>query len=156
MSDKITYVKCNAISLTPALGDVYVPEVVDLGLGLDEAAKILGAYLNLIAAVDATVGQMVRCGYSFDPEDTELKFSDDEQFAYVEMAVSCVGVAGFSKPTHTQFFNFSGMNLITTRNLAFIGYGYSVAYTQGVNGIIYYEKYRPNDKELIQLIAQRR
>jgi len=156
MAQNITFVKSNAITLTPALGDVYVPEEVDLGLGIDEAARILGVYLNVIALATAATVQVVRAGYSFDPEDTTLVSADDECFAFLEMAVLVLGTAVGLNTTKAIYMDFTGLNLITTRNVAFITYGYNATDSAGANGKLFYEKYKPNANDLVQLIAQRR
>ena len=156
MADRITHLKSNSISLTPAKGDAYVAEEVDLGLGIDEAARIVGVYLNVIAQLITDGNVVVRAGYSFDPEDTTLVSADDECFAFIEMFCHDVGLAYDGNWTYAIYQDFSHLNLITTRNVAFIGYGYNVDCTQGVNGKLFYEKYRPTDRELVQLIAQRR
>jgi len=146
----ITLVKSDL--LTVAIGATEVV-VVDLGLGIDEAARILGVLL-VVRLTPAVASGILTAVYSFDPEDVAIAGADDEQFVGSEVAVDIVGAAYAAVPTRVNHFNFVGLNLITSRNLAFIAT--SVTTAGLAYGRIYYEKYKPVATELIQLIAQRR
>lgn len=146
----ITLVKSNL--LTVAIGATEVEEV-DLGLGIEEAARILGVVL-VLRLTPAVASGLLTAVYSFDPEDVAVAGADDEQFVGSEVAVDIVGAAYAAVTTRVNYFNFVGLNLITTRNLAFIATSVTTA---GIAyGRVYYEKYKPAATELIQLIAQRR
>ena len=150
MAGQMTYVKSD--TLAGGLGDYSVP--VDLGLGIDEAARILGVALSLEFTGASLPISQGEAAYSFDPEDTAVAPEDDEQFALVGLAELLTGATGASKRSEFGFFDFSGMNLVTTRNLALllrVG-GTNVA----VYGRVYYERYKPSDRDLVQLIATRR
>ncbi len=150
MAGQMTYVKSD--TLAGGLGDYSVP--VDLGLGIDEAARILGVALSLEftgASLPISPGQ---AAYSYDPEDAVVDPEDDEQFALVGLAELLTGATGGQKRSEFGFLDFSGMNMITTRNLALI---LTVAGTaMAVHGRVYYERYKPSDRDLVQLIATRR
>ena len=88
---------------------------INLGLGVDEAARILA--IELYGSVDVANG--VNVAISFDPEDTLSNRNDDEQFCFLEHKVVEVA-AGELVCCREAFFNFVGMNLITARNLALI------------------------------------
>jgi hypothetical protein len=146
----MTYVKADTL----AGGVGSYNQVVDLGLGIDEAARILGVSLSLVftgASLPVSLGQAV---YSFDPEDNVVVPEDDEQFALVGLAELLTGATGGQKRSEFAFLNFSGMNVITTRNLALVLTVVGTA--MAVYGRVYYERYKPSDRELVQLIATRR
>ena len=145
----ITLVKSD--QLAPASGATESVEV-DLGLGIDEAAKILGIYLEA-SQIKEVVGGFVQACYSFDPEDTVVAPADDEQFAFVGIRQGFL-TQGLSVLTGREFFDFSSMNLITTRNLRMLCTCFAEA--AEAKGRVYYEKYKPAQMELVQLIAQRR
>ncbi len=154
MAKEITYVKSDIVAPTSGTS---VAVVVDLGLGVDEAARILGVLIvaELAAIIIAGSLGIIDAVYSFDPEDTEVVPTDDEQFAFCGAAVSAIlAGTGGQKQSEVVFHDFSGMNVITTRNLALIGK--ATGMDSIVYGKVYYEKYRPAATELIQLIAQRR
>jgi len=154
MDNNVTLVKCD--SLAAVAGATNSVEV-DLGLAIDEAARITGISFDVRftdALIAATYG-LAQADYSFDPEDTAPNEVDDEHFAKCNTgSESIAGTTGAYKSSETKFCDFSNMNLITTRNLAFCvaGVGYAMVGT----GIVYYEKYKPSQFELVQLIAQRR
>ncbi|MBA7713722.1 hypothetical protein ES703_122731 [subsurface metagenome] len=80
---------------------------------------------------------------------------DDEQFFVMNNTNSAVGTAQGSPGHANVFANYIGLNLITTRNLAII-FTTKTDITQLVYFKIFYEKFKPTDRELVQLIAQRR
>ncbi len=150
----ITYVKCDfAEPLAAATSAVEV----DLGLGIDEAARILG--VSMMAAVGtiftAPMYALVEVCYSFDPEDVAIDRNDDEQFAYAAVATSDITAStGAQEQSENVFLDFTKMNVITTRNLAFL---VAAVGLKGLGvGKVYYEKYKPSDRELVSLVAQRR
>jgi len=150
----ITLVKSDAISAAAgASGNVEV----DLGLGIDEAARIVGIELDVrfhTTLVAATDGYAMGA-YSFDPEDTTIAETDDEQFAEVTIQImSIAATTGAANGSFNVFKDFSHMNLITTRNLALVGYAF--AYDCSIVGKVYYEKYKPTSQDLVELIAHRR
>lgn len=130
-------------------------EVVDLGLGIDEAAKILAIQCSTYITHDNTVGADTLVAISFDPEDNQVSGDDDEQFFVMNNTNSAVGTAQGSPGHANVFANYIGLNLITTRNLAII-FTTKTDITQLVYFKIFYEKFKPTDRELVQLIAQRR
>ncbi len=146
----ITYVKADELSV--GIG-ASVGLEIDLGLGIEEAAKIVGVELEVVED-PATASGSCRCAISFDPEDAAFNGTDDEQFVSLVAAIDVVGAAYSTVQTIGRFFDFSGLNLITTRNLALVATGVTSAYV--VYSKIYYEKYKPTANELVQLIATRR
>ncbi|MBA7583955.1 hypothetical protein ES708_25906 [subsurface metagenome] len=150
----ITVVKSNG--LTCGVGATAAVEV-DLGLSINEAARILGIYLGAYRAgtMKADEYGAVEAAYSFDPEDTTLDRDDDEHFAHVVVGVSSiVASTGAVKQSEVVFFDFTKMNLVTTRNVAFL---LKTLVIEGAAiGRVYYEKFVPSQVELVQLIAQRR
>ena len=152
----ITYVKSD---YAMAAAGVTTPVVVDLGLGIDEAARILGISLEVGGATKFEADQVstLEAAYSFDPEDVLIEPTDDEQFAYLCVVISAITAStGAMKQTENYFLDFSRMNLITTRNLAFLVASAAAAMTAKGTGRVYYEKYKPPVAELTQLIATRR
>ncbi|MBA7592849.1 hypothetical protein ES708_35043 [subsurface metagenome] len=148
----ITYVKCDSFS-GETVG-AYAVEV-DLGLGIDEAARILGVELSIESSLALADGVKARrAAYSFDPEDTTIVLDDDEQFAYLPLVVAGLGTSGGTTANAALYMDFTGMKLITSRNLAFLALVADVADT--VVGKVFYEKYKPPVAELTQLIAARR
>lgn len=150
----VTYVKSNSL---PAVAAGTAGEVVDLGLGVDEAAQIMGVSFEVrfsSALIAATLG-IAQVELSFDPEDVVPNEVDDDHFARCNLAstniAACVGAI---KASESKFIDFSGMTLITTRNLALVVAG--VGYDMVGGATIYYEKYKPTQLDLVQLIAQRR
>lgn len=150
----ITYVKSDSLAVLAAGTDAIE---VDLGLGIDEAARILGIELavDVSAVFTANLLCTVEAAYSFDPEDTVVSATDDEQFAYVKVTTSAIlASTGAQKQSEVIFLDFSRVNLVTTRNLALLLLATGLA---GVAiGKVYYEKFKPTDRELVTLIAQRR
>lgn len=146
----ITLVKSDGITLAAAGTDAVV---VDLGLGIEEAAKILGILVSGFPATPTGAARLEMV-YSFDPEDTAIDPDDDEQFFHAVVSV-LMTTQGARIDSETTFANYIGMNLITTRNLAFIVQAVGTA--GGIaKGKVYYEKFKPTDRELVTLIAQRR
>ncbi|MBA7585668.1 hypothetical protein ES708_27656 [subsurface metagenome] len=154
MAKEVTMIKADTIT---AAGNASGAVVVDLGLGIDEAAKITGIFLSafVTGVVTPAMYQNVQGSYSFDPEDTTVSWTDDEQFVGVRVDISA-GAAAVepTKASEVIFKDFSLMNVITTRNLALIITAVEIG--GGVVGKVYYEKYKPAVNELVQLIAQRR
>ncbi len=154
----ITYVKADSVA--PA-GGASAAVVADLGLGIDEAARILGVEIGIemLAVLVAGAYLYGRASYSFDPEDTEYSATDDEQFASCVLSISAIAASTSAvKQSEHVFFNFIGMNLVTTRNLALVATsgGVPAGVALAVEGKVYYEKYKPAATELVQLIATRR
>ncbi len=147
---QMTYVKSD--TLAGGVGDYSV--VVDLGLGIEEAAKIMGVALSVEFTGASLPVSQGEAAYSFDPEDTVVAPEDDEQFALVGLAELLTGATGGQKRSEFGYLDFSGMNLITTRSLALLLHVVGTAMV--VQGRVYYERYKPSDKELVQLIATRR
>jgi hypothetical protein len=145
-----TYVKSD--TLAGGLGDYAVP--VELSLALDEAARIMGVSLSVEFTGAALPISLGAAAYSFDPEDTVIAPEDDEQFALVGLAELLTGATGGQKRSEFAFLDFSGMNLITSRDLALLLHVVGTA--MAVHGRVFYERYRPTKDELVQLIAQRR
>ncbi len=150
----ITLIKSDWLTPLAAATEVVV---VDLGLGIDEAAKILAVSLTVAVGTifTAPIYTLIEAAYSFDPEDTVITRTDDEIFAYVAVATSDITAStGAQKQSEAIFLDFTQMNVITTRNLAFLVAAVGLT-GEGV-GRVYYEKFAPTSLELIQLIAQRR
>ena len=150
----ITYVRSNVLHLA-APGNEQV--VVDLGLGINEAAKIVGVLLSLDAwCLTPGSTNTADVAYSFDPEDLVPAGDDDEQFAHLRMRADLVGVTvGAARTSQSEFLDFTGMTLVTARNLSLM-LAAAVADEANCFCKVYYEKYKPSAQELIQLIAQRR
>ena len=150
----MTYVKSDTLT---AAGTATAAVVVDLGLSLNEAAKIVGIELALSTTIPMVAGlaQIIQAAYSFDPEDLLINGNDDEQFAQADLVTgSIAATTGAHKQSEFAFFDFSGMTLVTTRNLALL---LNVVVTTGVViGKVYYERFKPTASELMQLIATRR
>ncbi|MBA7584597.1 hypothetical protein ES708_26554 [subsurface metagenome] len=154
----MTYVRADSVA--PAAG-ASAAVVVDLGLGIDEAAKILGIEIGIefLGIFTAGAYHWTRAAYSFDPEDTEYSATDDEQFASCVLATSSIAAStSAQKQSEHVFFNFIGMDLVTTRNLALVGTsgGVPTGVASQVEGKVYYERFKPSAIELSQLIATRR
>jgi len=130
---------------------------VELGIGTDEAARILGVELAVMMTVTmaAALWNEVTAAYSFDPEDLVVAVADDEQFAMVHLSTSAIAAStGAMKQSEVVFMSFVGMNLLTTRNLALV---LGVTGSAGnVTARVFYEKFKPTVNELNMLIAQRR
>ncbi|MBA7590862.1 hypothetical protein ES708_33003 [subsurface metagenome] len=150
----MTYVKADEIA--PAEGAT-AAVVVNLGLGIDEAARILGVLFNVTSVGILVGGTAPSCygAYSFDPEDTTPDPKDDEQFASCFVFHSATPATyGGAKQSESTCLDFSGMNLTTTRNLALVGRATLLG--GSVEGKVYYERFKPSAIELSQLIATRR
>ncbi|MBA7592109.1 hypothetical protein ES708_34286 [subsurface metagenome] len=150
----MTYVKSDELTAAP---DATAAVEVDLGLGIDEAARILGVLLDVyqsgVYAPNACI--WIQGAYSFDPEDTIINGTDDEQFAQLDLVTSSLTAAVEPQlQSASQFFDFTRMNLVTTRNVALLLD--AAADSGGVKGKVYYEKFKPSAIELTQLIATRR
>ena len=154
MAKEITYVKSDIVAPTSGTS---VAAVVDLGLAIGEAARILGVLIVAEIAAIFVAGSLgiIDAVYSFDPEDTAVVPTDDEQFAFCGAAIGAIAAStGATKQSEVLFHDFSGMNVITTRNIALIAKATGMDCI--VYGKVYYEKYRPAATELVQLIATRR
>ncbi|MBA7551171.1 hypothetical protein ES705_43707 [subsurface metagenome] len=132
---------------------------VDLGIGMYEAARILGVSFNVSLSTMPSATQFcdIKAAYSFDPEDEHIVETDDEQFAHCELIdvfifTQTEGIA--VKSTQAYFLDFTRMNLVTTRNLAFLLNAKGT--TGSCVGRVYYERFKPSANDLNQLIAWRR
>ena len=129
--------------------------VIDLGLGIEEAARILGVAITLVATGAPGAGaSRFDAAISFDPEDVALDADDDEQFVHDAFGFIEVVAAGSSITGYTFIHDFSHMNLITTRDLALIGTSTVAPFEAKTK--VFYEKYKPTSNELVQLISTRR
>jgi hypothetical protein len=126
--------------------------VVDLGVAIDEVVRILGVQLCVDNEAPFAIATAI-ASLSFDPEDVAVALDDDEQFVHVRQ-VSAFTTEGGQKMSENLVADYSNMNLLTTRNLAF------VASAVGAQAIavshVYYERYKPTKDDLVMLIAQRR
>ncbi len=150
----MTYVRADSVA--PAAG-ASAAVVVDLGLGIDEAARILGIMLdvNIVGVIIPVTEMRVVAAYSFDPEDLIWSGTDDEQFASCVVSTSAITAStGATKQSEHAFFNFTNMNVVTTRNLALVCT--ATALPAIASGKVYYERFKPSAIELSQLIATRR
>ncbi len=150
----ITEVKSDGVAIA-AQGSAAV--VVDLGLAIGEAAKIIGVLMAVAEETIVIPGSFVRveAAYSFDPEDVLPAVNDDEQFAHIVVATSSPAAAtGCQKQSEEVYLDFSGLSLVTTRNLSLslLASGSGGA----VIGKVYYERYKPSANDLNMLIATRR
>jgi len=133
---------------------------LDLGLAIGEIARIVGVYLQ--ADIGAILGsQAYSCiTVSFDPEDTVADLEDNEHFASLRhRRYTTDPDSGSIETSIRQFFDFSNLNLLTCRNLAFCGRTTPMAeHAPAFNAfcIIYYEKMAPSPQQLNELIAYRR
>ncbi len=152
MKSQITYVKSDRLTITGAGEDAVA---IDLGLGIEEAARVLRIDLGLEISGAWGEGDLpqIEGVVSFDPEDLVVAHEDDEQFCYAIHGCFCLTTGGHVR-TANHSFDYSGINLITTRNLALLAKG-TVANTAVVCRV-FYEKYVPAAADLIQLIATRR
>lgn len=151
-SNTITLVKNEAIGC--AIG-VPGSSVIDLGLSIDEAARILYIQSTIELGVLAAGKNSVGVWLSFDPEDTVTSAGDDEQFWHIGLAGSQLGATGGAKITDSCDTDYTHLNLITTRNLALI-MSAPVLTSAGCEVKIFYEKFRPSKDDLVGLIAHRR
>ncbi|MBA7586081.1 hypothetical protein ES708_28077 [subsurface metagenome] len=150
----MTYVKADVVAVGAAASAAVV---VDLGLGIDEAARILGVLIDvsMVGVLLPGIEMRAQAAYSFDPEDLVFAAADDEQFASCEVAVTAIAASvGATKQSEHAFSNFVGMNVVTTRNLALVLTATALPAT--VSGKVYYERYKPTAMDLVQLIATRR
>ena len=125
----ITEVKSDEIAAT--VGGSAAVEV-DLGLAIGEAAKIAGISLAVYGATipSAPLFALIEGAYSFDPEDAAVVKTDDEQFAQVSVSLGLpAGATGTTDHKANVYFDFSGLSLVTTRNLALI------CTANGLNGL---------------------
>lgn len=161
MVQNVTLIKRGEMSSASDPDPILMSEVIDLGLQLNEAAKILG--VDIMADVAVTLGDTsyLDVAISFDPDDTlPGDFKDDEHFAVFRLRVEGDATTKTAIQTNFwRFLNFIGMNLVTARNLSMIVrsqslVGASAAYN--LRYIIYYERYIPSPNDLNQLIAWRR
>ncbi|MBA7552042.1 hypothetical protein ES705_44594 [subsurface metagenome] len=150
----MTYVKSDTLE---AVANTVAAREVDLGLGIGEAARILGVEfcVNMTSIVIVDIVATGIAAYSFDPEDVAINADDDEQFATCICGASMIlAGTGAHKQSEVTYFDFSGMNLVTTRNLAFILQSLFALWSCAAK--VYYEKYKPSVNDLNQLIATRR
>ncbi|MBA7586994.1 hypothetical protein ES708_29002 [subsurface metagenome] len=150
----VTYVKSDVVAVGAAASAAVV---VDLGLGLDEAARILGVQfdISMVGVYLPTLNVRAQAAYSFDPEDLDFRGTDDEQFASCEVAISAGQTStGAVKQSEHAFHDYTGMNVVTTRNLALVCT--ATGLNASVSGKVYYERYKPSASDLNQLIAARR
>jgi hypothetical protein len=142
--------------LVAAMAGVPNLTVVDFQLAMDEAVRILGIE-GTIRSVEAQSGTWgnAQMAVSFDPNDNAIDDYDDEQFCMFVASFDIVGVTGGMTPGLSEFRDYTGMNLLTVRNLGLILTAEnSVPYIGCVK--VCYEKFKPTQAELVQLIARRR
>ena len=126
--------------------------VVDLGVAIDEVVRILGVQLCVDNEAPFAIATAI-ASLSFDPEDVAVALDDDEQFIHVR-CVHGFTTQGGMKMSENLVADYSNMNLLTTRNLAFLASavgGQAIAVSH-----VYYERYKPTKDDLVMLIAQRR
>jgi len=150
----ITEVKSDQVNTTAGAENKVV---VDLGLAIGEAARIVGVSLSISGATIPTAPLYfwLQGVYSFDPEDCEVENSDDEQFAHIGVSAGIITASvGMTDHCANVYFDYSHLSLVTTRNLALI------CAANGLNAIVvgkvYYERYKPSVTDLNMLIATRR
>jgi len=129
--------------------------VLDFDLGMDEAIRILGVQISGKQTHDQDQGQSVHAAMSFDPSKTGILGLDPDLFCRYMYWSSAVGIAGFSVGMDNVFYDFSGMMMITVRNLAFLVNTLTVM-PGYIDGFVYYYKFVPGMLELSMLIAYRR
>lgn len=147
----ITEVRSNGF----AVNNTTVAQIVDLGLSINELARILGVYLE-VEIQTAVISATARCEleYSFDPEDTTVVTTDDEHFARCLVRAAGGTQGGSNKQSEVLYKEFHDQNMLTSRNLSIIGRS-DIANTN-VAGKVFFEKFVPTANELNQLIARRR
>ena len=130
-------------------------KVIDLGLAIDEMARILAVHFSIQEAGDETVGAEYQAALSWDPEDTSLTIDQDRFFVTLAGSSAHVGTAYGGNTMISQWFDFTNLMMATTRNLALL-FSTSTVCVVKLWSHVYYEKFKPTQMELVQYIAQRR
>lgn len=150
MDRGITLVKGTLVSAGAAsIGNAEI----DLDLAIDEAARIMGVLVTGDLSGGLASGT-TEVAIGFDPEATQVAGAVDNQFFSARCSVG-FDTSGAAYRAVTVWADFSNQMLITTRNLSMM-----VDTAAGMNGSwtckLFYEKYKPAQNELVQLIAHRR
>ncbi|MBA7709095.1 hypothetical protein ES703_118005 [subsurface metagenome] len=155
-SNLITLVQSKAFEGCGIMGFEVQSKVVDFQLAMDEAVRILGVEATGYPG-DALVGTWgaLQVAISFDPDDAVVAPNDDEQFCQFSLGFDVIGVTGGNNPSLSEFRDYSNVNLLTVRNLGIIVAAMN-AYPWYVTVKVLYEKYKPTQNELVQLISRRR
>ena len=127
--------------------------VIDLGLAIGEAARILGIQGSISLSALTSADNESAVWISFDPDDTISASSDDEQFYHLGDGTQYL-TSGGCPAILNDWVDYTNMNLITTRNLAMIVTSSGAAGSSEVK--IFYEKFVPTANDLNALIAHRR
>ncbi|MBA7709148.1 hypothetical protein ES703_118060 [subsurface metagenome] len=152
---EFTLVKSDLLSIGAAADG---ETVLDLGLAIGEVARILGVFLSVEPGCATAASGAGTVGLSFDPEDTGATldaayWKDDDVFAKVHQYIMQQADGGAAHE-FGQFFDFTGMNLITARNIAYCGK--SVTNTLLSHVVLYYEKKKPTPNDMNAIIGYRR
>lgn len=163
-----TYITREFLNETAGAGSpTQLHQEIDLGLGMDQVARILAVHMGLLSGIEpitANTGHHSLEGWvSLNPEQVQWYNNRDEQF--VSMLLSLVNVAtvtiseyGVQRALNLNF-DFLEMNLITSRNLSFGVRCRSDMATKPEGEchlMVFWEKFKPSANELNQLISARR
>ena len=148
----ITLVKADYLSLA---GIGTQKKLVDLGLAIDEMARILAIHVSVQESADQTVGAEGQIAYCWDPEEETIVVDEDKYFTTTAFSSAHVGTAYGGNTMISEWFDFTGLQMVTTRDLSLIGAS-STPIVWKAWCHVYYEKLKPTQLELVQLIAARR
>ncbi|MBA7712348.1 hypothetical protein ES703_121322 [subsurface metagenome] len=168
MTTKYTEIAGRGIPADPTTGwtsPVIIKGFIDLGLAIGEACKILSAYMQIKLGTEMITVGFCQCifGLSFDPQEVSgPSIADNEVFALLDNSIhqEATGAGGSMQRVVQRYYDFTTLNLITTRNIGLIATAESerIAVTPEVliMAKVYYERYTPTANDLNMLIATRR
>lgn len=136
-------IKGEEIDLTvDGTGEVYGGELIDFGLAPGEKILILGVEMWVAIAYPATTGYVLgEICLSLDPTDAPAGWPsshDNNHFAFCSVQLQNTGAITSQTHTgHREIYNFVGMNLVATQNLAFLAYGWGLTNVSGFYKIYY-------------------
>lgn len=150
MRGNITYVKNQSIGVAAGVTSAVQ---IDLGLAINEGARILGIQASIELSALTTADNLAAAWMSFDPGDIISAVNDDEQFWHLGAGTQYLTEGGMMSVVN-DWTDYSHLNLITTRNLSLI-FG-TTGSAGGCEVKVFFEKFTPTKDELVGLIAHRR
>lgn len=160
MSDRaITYIKSKYVQVVGDGGNVHAHYELDLGLQLDEIARIVGVEIGFCFTNSVTDPLTCCAGVSLDEDDDSFNPENDDQFAMFRIVGDAMGVStGAVFNGLSQHFDYTNMNILTSQHLALIN---EISLSQnalvmGATFTIFYEIVKPSNQQLVEIIARRR
>jgi len=155
--EPLTLVQRTLLSAVSAPAVVERAEV-DLGLGIGEAARIVGVDMDMDIAQSESATEYGDCSVRFNPEATYNPADADDCFAYLRNR-SQSGTTPTIRTSRHHYWDFTNQNLIAVKNLRITCataalVGDAPAFNASV--CIYYEKFTPNAQQLNEMILYRR